>query len=1072
MSHLPIAKLSAPRTAHLVRRPRIVSAIGSALQAGLCWIAAPAGYGKTTALSEYLGSSRPCLWYRVDEGDQDVASFFHYLSLAIHDAVQTSPLPVFGPEYADQPEAFARRFFRAGFAALKPGTLLVLDDLHYADTPAFRSTLAVLLRELPQTLHCACLSRALPPEEINDLLLAGRITILGQQLLEFTPKEASALMRARGCRAAPVPDASIAGGWAAGLVLLTHQELTAGLRMGTVGTSVAESGGMAVFEALGQQLFDTLPDNEQELLLQLSLVPEISPDLAVALVGSEQARATLGSLHRRQLLVASGNSTQLVFRMHDLLRGVLRDRLARRLAPHEQARLAERIASLLDQTGHREDAIDLALQADAWPLARQLILARAGIVLAQGRRATLIDWCARLPGAELDAWLCYWLGVAHMTDDAAAESWLARAWERFSVHDDLHGKTMTAARAVLIKTDSWRTHAGLPAWTRRALKLAGQDLPPQQGDEELLVLAGLVRAFDFAEEYRSEATAVKRLEQRLLQRLLEPQPDDSMTLRLLASSVLVQRAGSTAQADLFAQAVDSVGGMLDGRHVPPMVLGLWLVDFGTVCGRYFPYARRGFLPYTDAEAALRAAIAIGEHEQLRSVEFGAIYHLQVLMKLRNDFAEFERLVERLTHIADSRYSTQMDVVADCQVALHARRGDLAEAYRTSECCLAAVEAANEPPIERWPHYITHYQVLLADNREEEAASLLREHLPQFDGGVRQRTEAAIALAQALQARPKGDADSYRELLCDAMVRLRATDWTAVLINLPELLAESCADALALEIEPEFVRSLIARRKLRPPLERPSRWPWPLRVQVLGGFRLLLDDAPLTFGARAPPRMLDILRVLAVTPGHTCAIEHLHDWLWPEAEGDRAKAACDQALHRLRKALGRADLVLLHDGKLSLARDAVWVDLADWEHQLAQALEPSPPGTAGSGDRASALEQVFHAFTGPLLQYERASEWSIPAAERTRSKFIGLALELGRCHEAGGAPAQAQSVYLRALDFHPASTRLFEALIRARLAGNDPAGALAAYARYERIRQTSLDTPASAAIRRMVAPLLA
>jgi DNA-binding SARP family transcriptional activator len=980
-------------------------------------------------------------------------------------------MPVFGPEYADQPEAFARRAFRSWFATLRDGTILVLDDLHCADTPSFRHVLATLLRELPDTLRCVCLSRTLPPSELDDLMLAGRIAVLDQPALEFTREEACALISARTTATSETVDVSVAGGWAAGLVLLTQHDLLARLQVRNIGTSAARGREAAVFEALGQMLFDTLPPAEQELLLQLGMVPEIPPDLVAALVGTEQAHASLERLHQLQLLVASGDSDTLVFQMHDLLRGFLQARLVEKLQGEDLARLGGQIAELLDGSGHPEDAIDLALRVQAWPLAHRFILDRAAIVLAQGRRVTLIDWCARLPESELDAWLCYWLGMAHMADDAAAETWLARAWERFVKLGDLHGQTLTAARAVLIKTDSWRTHAGLPAWTRRALQLAGQDLPPLQGDEELLVLAGLVRAFDFAEQYRSEAVAVKRLEQRLLQRLLKPQTDDSNTLRVLASGVLVQRAGSTAQADLFSQAVDAVGDVLDDENVPPMVRGLWLVDFGTVSGRYFPYARRDF-PYADAEQALHAAIAIGEHEQLRSVEFGAIYHLQVLTKLRNDFAEFERLVDRLTRIADSRYSTQMDVVADCQVALHTRRGDLPEAYRACERCMAAVEAANEPPIERWPHYITHYQVLLADSREGDAASLLQEHLPQFDGGVRQRTEAAIALAHALQARSRGDADAYRDLLRDAMIRLRATDWTAVLINLPELLAGLCTDALALEVEPEFVRTLIARRRLQPPLERPSHWPWTLRVQVLGEFRLQLDGVPLALGARSPPRMLDILRVLAVTPGHTCAIEKLHDWLWPEAEGDRAKAACDQALHRLRKALGRADLVLLREGKLSLARDAAWVDLADWEHQLAQALAPTSPGTAGSRSGESALEHVFHAFTGPLLQHERASEWSIPAAERTRSKLIGLALELGRCHETRDMPAEAQSVYLRALDFYPASTRLFEALIRARLADDDPTGALAAYARYERVRQTTLDTPASAAIRRMVAPLLA
>ena len=57
---------------------------------------------------------------------------------------------------------------------------------------------------------------------------------------------------------------------------------------------------------------------------------------------------------------------------------------------------------------------------------------------------------------------------------------------------------------------------------------------------------------------------------------------------------------------------------------------------------------------------------------MRGVEFGALYHLQLLMKMRNDFSEFATLIARLAEIADSRYTTQVAVAADCQAALHTR----------------------------------------------------------------------------------------------------------------------------------------------------------------------------------------------------------------------------------------------------------------------------------------------------------------------------------------------------------------------------------------------------------------
>src|SRR5690606_22914710 len=104
---------------------------------------------------------------------------------------------------------------------------------------------------------------------------------------------------------------------------------------------------------------------------------------------------------------------------------------------------------------------------------------------------------------------------------------------------------------------------------------------------------------DFATYFNDDANLVQRLPQQLLGRLATRLPGDSTSLRLLASAALIEHAGSTGQADLFAQAVDSVVSDLKDHSASLWALGLWLVAFGAVSARYFPYARRGF-PYADA----------------------------------------------------------------------------------------------------------------------------------------------------------------------------------------------------------------------------------------------------------------------------------------------------------------------------------------------------------------------------------------------------------------------------------------------------------------------------------------
>jgi DNA-binding SARP family transcriptional activator len=382
------------------------------------------------------------------------------------------------------------------------------------------------------------------------------------------------------------------------------------------------------------------------------------------------------------------------------------------------------------------------------------------------------------------------------------------------------------------------------------------------------------------------------------------------------------------------------------------------------------------------------------------------------------------LIRRLAEIADSRYTTQIAVVADCQAALHTIRGDFAEARLACDRFMTAIEAANEPPLERWPHFITKFQVLLAEGHAEEAADFLTDLLPLFTGALRQRMDTCVLLARACRAKRAADPD-YPQLLRRSFEELRIAGWPAILLNVPELLSALCADALDFDIEPELCRSLIARRALVPPRHRPARWPWPLRLHVLGEFHLDRDGALLELGPKPPTRSLEILRGLALSKNHVCSLQQLYDWLWPDAEGDQAKAACEQALHRLRRLLGRADFLVQRGGKLRLDPEKVWVDLDEWQARLERVLENDPNATTtGAAMRAAVWE-----FPGPAALGDPPPAWAAVAEERLRSRFIEVAMRLGNRFEADGNVAQARETYLRALEAYATSERCAEALRR-------------------------------------------
>lgn len=130
----------------------------------------------------------------------------------------------------------------------------------------------------------------------------------------------------------------------------------------------------------------------------------------------------------------------------------------------------------------------------------------------------------------------------------------------------------------------------------------------------------------------------------------------------------------------------------------------------------------------------------------------------------------------------------------------------------------------------------------------------------------------------------------------------------------EPMAQLCAEALAHDIEREYVLWLIRQRRLQPP-EGVHDWYWPLTVEVLGIPNIRLDGERLELGARQEALLVALA---AMGRGQQWVDRvQLSDRLWPDAEGDRAERALDTAIHRLRKQLGSEHMVLTRPGALAL-----------------------------------------------------------------------------------------------------------------------------------------------------------
>jgi LuxR family transcriptional regulator, maltose regulon positive regulatory protein len=415
MSRQPttLAKLTRPKLFRVVARDRLFRLLDEErLGRSVVWIAGPPGAGKTALTASYLEARKlPAIWYQVDGGDADPATFFHYLALAGRRAAgrKRLRLPVLTPEFASDLPGFTRRFFRELFTGLRTTTTLVLDNYQEVISEStFHSVIQGAVVELPAGINLIVISHIPPPHQYARALANNLIAHIDWDELRLTLEETTAI---DGAAQGPTDETLLhslqnqTNGWVAGLILMLDRFKATGL----VHSSQSETM-ESVFSYFAGQMFAQATEELREFLMRTAILPRMTVRMAMEISANPQARELLDDLYRRRLFIDRRAGDEIYYQYHGLFREFLLDR-ARRCLSVSQLREIRRLgAELSAQNGQTEAAATLLAEAEEWVELTRLICDHAAALIAQGRHQALqglIAMCP-LPVAQRAPWLLYW----------------------------------------------------------------------------------------------------------------------------------------------------------------------------------------------------------------------------------------------------------------------------------------------------------------------------------------------------------------------------------------------------------------------------------------------------------------------------------------------------------------------------------------------------------------------------------------------------------------------------------------------------------------------------------------
>jgi LuxR family maltose regulon positive regulatory protein len=709
------------RRPKVVHRAGLVERLNEGLHRKLTLISAPAGFGKTTLVSEWASSSeRPVAWLSLDEGDNDPTRFLAYIVSALQTItpnIGPGVLGMLGAPHRPPNESILTALVNQ-IATNADGFTLVLDDYHAIDSRPIDQILTFLLEHLPPQVHLVIVTREDPDLPLARLRARGQLTELRVSDLRLTqPEAAGFLNEVMGLDLSEEEIALLEArteGWIAGLQLAAislqgHKDSTSFIKSFTGSHHF-------VLDYLVEEVLQQQSESVQTFLLHTSILDRLCGPLcdAVLLTPIGSGEAILKYIEHANLFIIPLDNERRWYRYHHLFADLLRQRLQQSVASSngdqktEVAELHRRASAWYEDNGLELEAFRQAVAADDVERAARLVEGKGMPLQFRGAVTPVLNWLESLPATVLDGRPSLWVMYA---------SALSMTGQKTGVEEKLRSAEAALERAEL--NDNTRDVIGHIAAIRALLAAAEHQVET--------ILAQSRRALEY----------------------LHPDNLPVRTATIWKMGIAYQLQGDRAAASrAYAEAISI-----------SQASGNIIINIAATIGLGNVQETETHL-YLAAQSYQRVMQLAGDSQPLAACE--ANLGLARICYEWNDLGTAERHAEQSIDLARQTESTERVVACEVLLArLHLARGDLAGA---AEVLASAGQSTSQHNlVHRMPEVAAAQVLTLLRQGNLGAAALLAEthKLP--------ISQARVQLAQ-------GDPSTALARLNAFRLEVEAKDW--------------------------------------------------------------------------------------------------------------------------------------------------------------------------------------------------------------------------------------------------------------------------------------------------------